>query len=693
MEEEHYWKGLVLLLMAYLLLSCATAFPLCIDLEAPVPSNASLSFCSAPEYEAKGCCSVQDDHKIAAQFQAYNISDTTCAAVVKQVLCSQCDAYSADLFGVEVFQTRTVPFLCSSGGSTPYCQQVWNACSNVSIPNSLFQPSLLEGATPAPAPAPTSNGNNSTLDSFWASSADFCSGLGPPAQVGNFCFSGGPFVLPAAESYTPPQGICLEKVVNTSSTQFLNLVPHPDGSNRVFLSTQGGLVYLANLSAPGSNEAFSLNPAAPFLNLSERTTATGELGLMGLAMHPDFVHNGRFFVSYDCDTYAVPDCAAKCACDRSTSLCTTSAIGSSVCRYTAVVAEYTANSSGISPSMAVSANPVEVRRIFSLGLPYSNHHAGGLAFGPIDKYLYYPLGDGGGEGDIWNFAQNLNVLVGKFMRLDVDNIPSSQEISALGLFGNYSVPATNPFVSVKNARPEIWAYGLRNPWRFSFDSQHPTYLYAGDVGESLYEEVDLISKGGNYGWRVYEGFQPFAVVATPGGNTSASSINPIWPIIEYNHSVNPHGYAAVIAGYVSHSSQDPCVYGKYLYGDYFGLMWAAAERPAFSGVYTVTDLPYRCSPSSPLNCTQPATGNPNLGLTVSFGEDNNNDFYVLGGDGIYRLVSPSLCNIKCISFSFTPAPSPSPNKTQLSDAASNYTLFLVTALCLALASYALIWLR
>ncbi len=130
-----------------------------------------------------------------------------------------------------------------------------------------------------------------------------------------------------------------------------------------------------------------------------------------------------------------------------------------------------------------------------------------------------------------------------------------------------------------------------------------------------------------------------------------------------------------------------------MYGDYFGPMWAAAERPAFSGVYTVTDLPYRCSPLSPLNCTQAATGNANLGLTVSFGEDNNNDFYVLGGDGIYRLVSPSLCNIECGSFSFVPAPSPSPTKTQLSDAASNYTLFLVTALCLALASYALIWLR
>ncbi len=128
-------------------------------------------------------------------------------------------------------------------------------------------------------------------------------------------------------------------------------------------------------------------------------------------------------------------------------------------------------------------------------------------------------------------------------------------------------------------------------------------------------------------------------------------------------------------------------------------MWAAAERPAFSGVYTVTDLPYRCSPSSPLNCTQAATGNANLGLTVSFGEDNNNDFYILGGDGLYRLVSPSLCNIECTSFIPAPspvpstAPSPSPSKTQLSDAASNYTLFVVTALCLALASYALIWLR
>jgi hypothetical protein len=111
MEEEHYWKGLVLLLMAYLLLGCVTAFPLCIDLEAPVPSNASLSFCSAPEYEAKGCCSVQDDNKIAAQFQAYNISDTTCAAVVKQILCSVSKFYQIVLSLLFFALSSTLLFL------------------------------------------------------------------------------------------------------------------------------------------------------------------------------------------------------------------------------------------------------------------------------------------------------------------------------------------------------------------------------------------------------------------------------------------------------------------------------------------------------------------------------------------------------------------------------------------------------
>lgn len=274
-----------------------------------------------------------------------------CLLVDQNVQCRQltflvmqkCDAYSADLYGVEASQQRGVPYLCSNGTNS-YCSQVWNACSNVSITNSPFDPSLLGGTNSSVTKAGVA------LDNLYNTETDFCTRLGPSTVAGNFCFDGTPFKVPAAGPYTPPGGICLEKVVNASDGMYLNLVPHPDKSKRAFLSTQSGYVFLANISDPSSGQAFSIDFSAPFLNLTSRIRVDNELGMMGLAFHPNFVNNGRFFVSYDCDTHNVSDCAAQCGCSPANG-CNVAAIGPEACRYSAIVAEYTVNASGVSPAM------------------------------------------------------------------------------------------------------------------------------------------------------------------------------------------------------------------------------------------------------------------------------------------------------------------------------------------------------
>ncbi|KAG0599114.1 hypothetical protein M758_12G129000 [Ceratodon purpureus] len=653
---------------ALLLLACSvfstTAYPLCAkNLEAPGPSGAALNFCSAPEYAANGCCTAQDDTQIKATFDAMNISDPSCAAFMKQILCSKCDPYSADLYGAsQLTQARPVPYLCTNGTGS-YCNQLWNACSTVAITNSPFEPNLQNGTSKSTA----------ALNSFYSNDITFCTGSAPQPSSGSFCFNGTAFKLPEPVANTAPAAICLERLDNSTKGYYLNLIPHPDGSDRVFVNTQDGLMYMANVPEPGSGKPFAIDYGAPFLNITHRTLNKGELGFMGMAFHPDFLSNGRFFISYNCDMTKNPDCKAVCGCG-SANFCNASAV---YCQYSAIVAEYTVNATGVTPQTAVQANPEEVRRIFSFGLPYDNHHAGGLWFGPVDKYLYYPLGDGGLYDDPWNNAQNLNIPLGKMMRLDVNNFPAS----TAGLYGNYSIPIDNPFYGVNGTRGEVWAYGLRNPWRCSFDRQRPSYFYCADVGQDTIEEVDLISKGGNYGWRVYEGTNVFKPKTPPGGRyTNANSINAIIPIIEYNHSSG----ISICGGYVSYSRQDACAYGNYLYGDLNGVMWSAYENPPMSGKYTVSDLSYKCSSKTPVACNNGTA----LDGIISYGEDAKGDIYVLAVNGAYRMVNPSLCGITCTE-ELPPLPGPAPAP---STASSLFVLVRNSAFCLVLALCALVWL-
>ncbi|GJN09984.1 hypothetical protein PR202_ga28042 [Eleusine coracana subsp. coracana] len=578
---------------------------LCMDSSFPRTVNGSLSFCG---YNGTACCNATDDAAVRREFAAMNISGTPCGDVVKSILCARCNPYAGELFTVTTTR-RTVPLLCSSAASSSsrlitnpassdYCSKVWDTCKDVRIPSSPFF---------------HSPNSSKSLTDTWQSASDFCASLGnsnnnKTSPSSSPCFDGSGAAFNSTTKPLPLNGMCLERIGNGS---FLNMAPHPDGSNRVFLNNQAGKVFLATIPLQGSGEPMTVDLSAPFLDVSDEVHFDNEFGLLGLAFHPGFATNGRFFVSYSCDKTKSASCSGRCACNSDVGCDPaklTSDNGALPCQFQSVVAEYTANGTlsdggSSSPANATAARPTEVRRVLTMGLPFTTHHGGQILFGPEDGYMYFMMGDGGGVGDPWNFAQNKKTLLGKIIRID-----------------------------------------------------------------AVYEEVDLIIKGGNYGWRVYEGQQLYTPVTTPGGNTSADSIDAIGPVMGYAHdSVNSNvGSASITGGYVYRSMVDPCLNGRYLYADlYAKSMWAGIESPEGSGMYNVSSLTFSCSKSSPIPCDAAAGSSlPSLGYIFSFGEDNDKDVYLLTSKGVYRVVDPAECNYACPIKSSAPggrASSPAPS--------------------------------
>ncbi|XP_052183553.1 HIPL1 protein-like [Diospyros lotus] len=657
---------LLLLFCNLLLLKPSSSHYACTDSRAPFTPKTALSFCP---YNGTVCCNSTAELKLQSQFKAMNISDPGCASLLKSILCARCDPFSAQLFRVDSVP-RPVPVLCNSTvaanssqtlqGREDFCAKVWDTCQNVSLMNSPFAASLQGQA------GQQITSNFTKLTDFWQSKADFCNAFGGASADESVCFDGGPVTLNSSATPSPPSGMCLEKIGNGS---FLSMAAHPDGSARAFFSDQPGKIWLATIPKQGSGETLGLDESNPFLDLTDEVYFDTELGMMAIAFHPNFAQNGRFFASFNCDKSEWPGCAGKCSCNSDVN-CDPSKLGSdngaAPCQYQAVIAEFTANGTAPQPSsLATRAKPSEVRRIFTMGLPFTAHHGGQILFGPSDGYLYFMMGDGGGAGDPYNFAQNKKSLLGKIMRLDVDTMPSPAEIEQLGLWGNYSIPKDNPYVQDKELQPEIWALGLRNPWRCSFDSERPSYFMCADVGQDRYEEVDLITKAGNYGWRDYEGPYLYTPQQSPGGNTPANSIAPIFPVMGYNHSeVNKNeGSASITGGYFYRSKTDPCLQGSYLYADlYASAIWAGIESPENRSNFTGSQISFSCARDSPLNCSfVPGSSLPALGYIFSFGEDNNKDIYVLASSGMYRVVRPSRCNYACAKENVTAAAIPSPN--------------------------------
>ncbi len=344
----------------------------------------------------------------------------------------------------------------------------------------------------------------------------------------------------------------LEQLVSGLSQPVL--VTHAgDGTGRLFVLEQQGRIRIV--------EDDVLRPQA-FLDITAKVRSGGERGLLGLAFHPAFAQNRRFFVNY-------------------------TRIGEDGLE--TVVAEFKS-----SPADPDRADPSE-RILLSFEQPFSNHNGGDLAFGP-DGFLYVATGDGGSGGDPNNAGQSLDTLLGKILRIDVDGAMP------------YEVPGDNPFVSSPGALPEIWAYGLRNPWRFSFDRETGR-LFAGDVGQNTWEEIDIIVRGGNYGWRVMEG--PACFIPQVGCEMGGL----ILPIHSYGRTFG----RSVTGGYVYRGPSSQLRQGRYIFADFvFGTIWELLETP--SGWQRETLI--------------------NSGRAVSsFGEDEEGNLYVVDYSGsIQRLV-------------------------------------------------------
>ncbi|KAI3858934.1 hypothetical protein MKW98_028667 [Papaver atlanticum] len=517
-----------------LLLPSTSSHPLCLDSTAPFTPKIPLGFC--PNDESTVCCDSNQDLELKKAFQSMNISDPACATLVKSILCAKCNRFSADLFGVDS-GTRTVPVLCtvseisttSKTSSNDLCSRVWDACKAEPIINSPFVPSL-QGRTKVPV-----SFTPSKLTDICQSKSDFCNIFGGSSENRLVCYDGSSTVLRNTVSPLPPSGICLEKITDGP---YLYMEPHPDGSNRVFLASQIGKIWLATVPEEGNGEEISIDESNLFVDLTDIVHMDTEFGLMTLAFHPKFVHNGRFFASYICDGDQWSGCSGKCACNTNVN-CDPSKLppvfGSRACRFHVTISEFTANSSATDPPLATRGNPTEVRRIFTMGIAYKNAIASQILFGP-DGYLYFMTGDGETELDPYNLAQNKKSILGKVLRFDVDNFPGAAELSKLSAWGNYSIPRDNPYIYDKESQPEIWALGLRNPWRCSFDSERPSYFFCVDSGKDQYEEVNIVMKSGNYGWPYFEGDFPFHSLNSSGGNNDMNYANFISHVMGYDHS-------------------------------------------------------------------------------------------------------------------------------------------------------------
>ena len=340
-----------------------------------------------------------------------------------------------------------------------------------------------------------------------------------------------------------------------------------DGSNRLFAVSQRGRIW-----------AFDNDPAVTkshlFLDVRDqvvdfRSPGANEQGLLGLAFHPEFKSNGQFFIYY-----------------------------SKTREKKSVVSRFTVSKDN--PNMA---DPDSEQVLLEVEQPYPNHNGGAIEFGP-DGYLYIGLGDGGLRNDPFGHGQNLSTLLGSILRIDVDRKAAGNQ---------YAIPEDNPFVNQTGARPEIYAYGLRNPWRIAFDRQTGK-LWAADVGQELWEEVIIVNKGGNYGWSRREGTHPFG--NTEGDFDKSDAVEPVW---EYDHQIGK----SITGGRVYRSSKQRLLSGKYLYADYVtGGVWALSFDD--SGQATRNEQVF-----------------PQSVPVLAFGEDQNGEVYYLTssakGECIYKL--------------------------------------------------------
>lgn len=347
------------------------------------------------------------------------------------------------------------------------------------------------------------------------------------------------------------QDYSLEEVFpSLTFDQPIEMTYSPANTDLIFVVSQKGYIEVFDKSAENPQKQM-------FLDIQTQVQYGGERGLLGLAFHPDYAQNGYFYVNYT----------------------------QTVSGLETVIARFEVRADN-----PLLANPNSKLELIKFSQPFSNHNAGKLSFGE-DGFLYIATGDGGSGGDPQNNAQNRSNLLGKILRIDVDGSENGNP---------YAIPSDNPFKgNSDNFREEIYAYGLRNPWKFSFDTETGQGWIA-DVGQNAIEEISLLENGGNYGWKILEG------TACYSPNTGCNSTGTVLPIFEYTHD---NGDRSITGGFVYRANPSSGLYGKYIYADYVSRrIWALAyENGETSNELLMT-----------------ADGN-----VAAFGQDAEGEIYVL----------------------------------------------------------------
>jgi glucose/arabinose dehydrogenase len=469
------------------------------------------------------------------------------------------------------------------------------------------QPPAAAGAPPATvaaASAPATTVAKAATQPAAPAAAPAATAAGTPAPAGP-----GSAPPPAGSQTAPPAALRLQQVAAGLASP-VALVPAPDNSGRLYVVDQAGLIRV--ISADGKLQD------QPYLDLRDRMVRLNagydERGLLGLAFHPDFARNGRVFVYYTAPLRQ----GGTAGFDNTSRLSEFHAAGAAADRL----------------------DPATEKPVLEVDHPQANHDGGTIAFGP-DGYLYLGIGDGGGANDVGNGhtpnlgnGQDTNKLLGKILRLDV-NAGSP-----------YGIPADNPFAGGGGAK-EVYAYGLRNPYRFSFDRGGNHELLVADVGQNLYEEVNIIARGGNYGWNIREGlhcFNPGQPSRPPGecANKGAGGQPLLDPIIEYSHS---DVGIAVIGGFIYRGQAIPGLAGHYVFGDWStgfgqpgGTLLVATRPSGGQGAWQFQKLQVTDGPGGKL-------GHYLLGI----GQDASGELYALTTDNpgpqgntgkVFKLTAP-----------------------------------------------------
>uniref|UniRef100_A0A3P8Y848 SRCR domain-containing protein n=1 Tax=Esox lucius TaxID=8010 RepID=A0A3P8Y848_ESOLU len=571
------WVSLVLLVPRQ-----GNTHPQCLDYKPPFQPREPLVFCK--EYAKFGCCDLEKDDQISKNF--YNIMDhfdylgyVTCAKYIRTILCQECSPYAAHLYDAEDANTpmRDLPGLCGD-----YCTEFWQQCR--------YTISLL---TDNNATAGIEEDRNKFCDLLELKDREYCY----PNVLSNDKLNAN-----LGDVWADPEGcvqLCLQEVANGLRNP-VAMVHADDGTHRFFVAEQLGYVwtYLANGSRIDR----------PFLNLTRAVLtspwAGDERGFLCMALHPRFTVVRKAYVYYSVSVKKEERIR---------------------------ISEFTLSTDDMN-----QLDHSSERTILEVVEPASNHNGGQLLFGH-DGYLYIFIGDGGRAGDPFGKfgnSQNKSTLLGKVLRLDVDHNDNLDP---------YSIPSDNPFIGEKGSLPEIYAYGVRNMWRCSIDRGDPITgqghgrLFCGDVGQNKFEEVDLIVKGGNYGWRAKEGFSCY-------DNTLCrnSSLDDVLPIFAYPHKLGK----SVTGGYVYRGCQMPNLNGLYIFGDFMSGRLMSLKENGNTGDWEYKEI---CMGKGQ-TCKFPKLINSYYKYIISFAEDEAGELYFLATGApsaaaragvIYKIIDPS----------------------------------------------------